>query len=193
MRNIIMVYGRLLASIAMGKHDTSDHADAPQHGSKTNSVPEWKGDAIHKMSKIGTKFGSTPNNELTEAEIQMLGEEIGKIEERAERGDYLAAATQLNSFWDDWTEAAVEAQIKANSKNKNVCEQYGSRLNQAKQYGLLGEGICEVLGNLNKQRHKPGHQTWGDVDSSDSEFQNTFAKALVLTKRHYKHLEQEHT
>lgn len=177
----------------MGNHDTPDHADAPQHGQKSNSVPEWKGDAVHRMSDLGAKFGSTPNSELTEAEVQTLGEEIGKVEERAERGDYLAAAAQLNSFWDDWTEAAVEAAIKADSKNKNVCEQYGSRLNQANRYGLLGDKIREVLENLNEQRHKPGHHTWSDVDPSDPEFQKAFGQALALTKRHYDHLENEHT
>jgi len=177
----------------MGKHNHSNHADAPQHGQKTNSGPTWSGVSTHKISELGAQFGATPDSELTEAEIQTLGEEIDEIESRARGGDPLAAAVQLNAFWDDWMEAAVEAHIQKNSMNKNVCHNYGSRLNQAKQYGLLGKDICEALEKLNKQRHKPGHQTWGDVDPSTKEFQDAFSKVLSMTTHHYYHLEREHT
>lgn len=66
---------------------------------------------------------------------------------------------RLNAFWDDWTTAAVEAKIKADSLQKQVCPQYGSRLDQANAYGLLGDEIHGALKELNEQRHKPGHQT----------------------------------
>lgn len=177
----------------MNNHNDPDHADAPPHGAKTNSPPEWSGSSSYRMSELGEKFGSTPNSELTEAELQTLAEEIGAIEDKMKRGDYPSAALRLNSFWDDWTEAAVEAKIKADSKNKEVSERYGQRLDQAKQYDLLGKDICKVLQDLNEHRHKPGHETWTDVDTSDPDFQKALNQALEVTKKHYEHLEQEHT
>ncbi|GAA0193767.1 hypothetical protein [Halobaculum roseum] len=176
----------------MANHNSDTHADAVQHSSKTNSNPTWTGKSDHKMSELGTKFGSVSNKDLTKAEIQTLGEEIAQVEDEAKNGDKRVAAMRLNSFWDDWTSAAVESHIKANSLNKEVNEKYGSRLNQANSYGLLGDTIFDVLSRLNEQRHKPGHNTWSDVDPLEKEFQKALGQALALTIRHYEHLENEH-
>lgn len=183
----------------MTGHEYDQHADAPQHSnapqhdqSTTSSQPQSTA-REHQIRKLGTKFGSRPPTELTAAEIQTLGDEIEAIESLVESGNYLTAVIRLNAFWDDWTTAAVEAKIKADSLQKQVCPKYGSQLEQANAYGLLGDEIHAALKELNNQRHKPGHQTWSDIDHADPAFQNALAKALVLSKRHHEHLQQEHT
>lgn len=150
------------------------------------------GDADHRIKDLGNEFGTTSNRDLTESELQTLAEELTSVEDDIDRGELLEAAQRLNSFWDEWTEAMVEAQIEADSRNKSVCDRYGPRLDQAMAYGLIGEELRDTLVALNDQRHKPGHETWGDIDVRDPAFLTALTEALTLTRAHYEHLEQEH-
>lgn len=169
-----------------------EHMDSVFHGDSTNQSSEWQGKSNYKIEELGRIFGKVLDDELTQTVIDKFGSELGKIEDKIEKGGYKEAAVQLNAFWDSYLQAGVKAEIDDKGKNKQVNDRYGSRLEQAESYEVIGSNLREALENLNHERHKPGHKAWSDVDTSSADFQQSLDRVFQLSLDHLDHLIEHH-
>lgn len=170
------------------------HADLSINDQTQSSKVDvtWQGTSNLEIKEIGKQIGKHSNQKLTQVVLEKLGEELGDVEARMDHGDYESAALRLNSFWDAYTRAAVDAEIRAKQKNKQTASHYGSRIDQAHSYSVYGQDLCKALKRLNNYRHKPGHEAWSDVDTDDPEFRTALRRVHDLTLAHYYHLEEHH-